>query len=510
MQINGGEAVAAGGFGCVFRPPLKCNSKKSTHNSSSKKNKMVSKLMTKKYGKEEYHETARFFNILEKIPNFQNYFLLPQSLCTPDTLTSNDLINFDRKCTNLTRKNITSDNVNEKLEKLRIIQLYDGGEDLEKYILNNVMTSERLVNINNQIVRLLKKAIIPMNHLGLYHFDLKASNILMNEKNKAKIIDFGLSQYISDYDEIPEELTYRPCQYNLPATNILFNNEFIEEYIDFLKTKPIPSKDEIYNFIYDLYYSTLESELGPGHFDFKQQVLRNYILEQPTMQKNIIFTYISENLHTYTKNGSFDITGLFKHFLHNADVYGLLMSYIDIIHQTGIRWLNADLKKSVQSEVRMLLKKYIIHTSYKLINKEECIRDIESINSMILTKSSKKSIISGKKITLIGATYSANESKKKVSINISKIKSATKKILTRTLSANQNNIRTLTERASSKRKSTRKSTRKTTKKSSRKKSHSQTLRTLRLSSNKTKRRKRCPNGTRRNKKTGNCEPYNRK
>lgn len=505
MQIKGGEAIAAGGFGCVFRPPLKCSSKKSSHYSSLKKSKMVSKLMIKKYGEEEYNESVRFLNILEKIPNYEHYFLLPQGLCSPSPLKQSDMINFDRKCSNLTRKKITSENVNEKLEKLRIIQLYDGGEDLEKYILNNVMSSERLVNINNQIVRLLKKAVIPMNRLGLYHFDLKASNILMNEKNKTKIIDFGLSQYITDYDEIPEELTYRPCQYNLPATNILFNNEFIEEYIDFLKTNPIPSKDEIYNFIYDLYYSTLESELGPGHFDFKQQVLRNYILEQPTMQKNIIFTYISENLHTYTKNGSFDITGLFKHFLHNADVYGLLMSYIDIIHQTGIRWLNADLKKSVQSEVRMLLKKYIIHTSYKLINKEECIRDIESINSMILTKSSKKSIISGKKLTLIGATYSANGSKKKISINISKIKSATKKILTRTLSANQNNIRTLTERASK-----RKSTRKTTKQYSRKKSHSQTLRTIRLSSNKTKKRKRCPNGTRRNKKTGNCEPYNRK
>ena len=57
---------------------------------------------------------------------------------------------------------------------------------------------------------------------------------MINEKNKTKIIDFGLSQYIDDFDEIPEDLTYRPCQYNLPATNILFNNEFIEEYINIL------------------------------------------------------------------------------------------------------------------------------------------------------------------------------------------------------------------------------------------------------------------------------------
>ena len=54
MQIKGGEAIAAGGFGCVFRPPLKCSSKKSTHNSSLKKNNMVSKLMIQKYGEEEF------------------------------------------------------------------------------------------------------------------------------------------------------------------------------------------------------------------------------------------------------------------------------------------------------------------------------------------------------------------------------------------------------------------------------------------------------------------------
>jgi hypothetical protein len=506
MQIKGGEAIAAGGFGCVFRPPLKCSSKKSTHNSSLKNNNMVSKLMIQKYGEEEYYETARFLDILEKIPKYEHYFLLPQGLCSPSALKSRDLINFDKKCNNLTRKNITSANVNEKLEKLRIIQLYDGGIDLEKYISKETMTNEKLLLINKQLVRLLKKAVIPMNHLGLYHFDLKASNIMMNEKNKTKIIDFGLSQYIEDFDEIPEDLTYRPCQYNLPATNILFNNEFIEEYINFLSKHPIPSVDEIYTFVYDLYYSTLESELGPGHFDFKKQVLRDYILEQPKMSKNIIFTYISENLHAYTQNGNFDITNLFKHFLHNADTYGLLMSYIDMIHQNGVVWLNNDLKKTMQSEIRMLLKKYIINSSYELIDKEECIQDIENLNSMILSRSSKKSIVTGKKIKHISDTYSANTSKVKLSIKLSKIKSITKQMFTKTLSVNQNNIRTITERASSRRKTSKKSTKRT----SGKKSNSQTLRTNRMSNNKTKKRKRCPNGTRRNKKTGNCEPYNRK
>ena len=177
-----------------------------------------------------------------------------------------------------------------------------------------------------------------------------------------------------------------------------------------------------------------------------------------------------------------------------------------MIHQNGVVWLNNDLKKTMQSEIRMLLKKYIINSSYELIDKEECIKDIENLNSMILSRSSKKSIVTGKKSKHISDTYSANTSKVKMSIKLSKIKSITKQMFTKTLSVNQNNIRTITERASSRRKTSKKSTKRT----SGKKSNSQTLRTNRMSNNKTKKRKRCPNGTRRNKKTGNCEPYNRK
>jgi hypothetical protein len=61
-------------------------------------------------------------------------------------------------------------------------------------------------------------------------------------------------------------------------------------------------------------------------------------------------------------------------------------------------------------------------------------------------------------------------------------------------------------------KSSKKSTLKSTKKSTLKSSKKSTLKSTKKTSNKTRkqRRKRCPNGTRRNKKTGNCEPYIRK
>ena len=46
---KGGEAIASGGFGCVFSPTIKCKNKK-------RKTNFISKLMTKKYALEEYKE----------------------------------------------------------------------------------------------------------------------------------------------------------------------------------------------------------------------------------------------------------------------------------------------------------------------------------------------------------------------------------------------------------------------------------------------------------------------
>ena len=53
-NLIGGEAIAAGGFGCVFRPALKCEG-------ASNRTSGVSKLLTKQYAKSEYDEIAKIF-----------------------------------------------------------------------------------------------------------------------------------------------------------------------------------------------------------------------------------------------------------------------------------------------------------------------------------------------------------------------------------------------------------------------------------------------------------------
>ena len=53
--MDGGAAIASGGFGCVFRPSIKCKNKKNKKNT-------VSKLMIKELADREILESKKIFD----------------------------------------------------------------------------------------------------------------------------------------------------------------------------------------------------------------------------------------------------------------------------------------------------------------------------------------------------------------------------------------------------------------------------------------------------------------
>jgi hypothetical protein len=505
-NYSGGEAIAAGGFGCVFRPSLKCNSRNTTTTKSNSKNKTVSKLMINKYAYDEFDEFNKFKFIFEKIPKYKKYFLLPEKLCQPQQLTSDDLKNFNNKCSNLRKKNITSDNVNDNINQLKIIQLPEGGVDLSKYIENNTITKKNIYIINKQIIRLLKKAIIPMNTLGLYHFDLKAPNVMLSNKDEAKIIDFGLSTYIPEVENIPEEICYRPIQYNLPFTNVIFNTETIKEYKKFLKD--FPERD--HNLIYVWFKTHLDTRLtkivGEGHLEYVSEILNDGFNKNnhSKYKYHNIVEYVTNGLKNFTDNGKFLLKSFFQTFLHNADLFGIFMVYAEFIFINN-KWESEKLKINTLKEINKLYSKHIEPSSYKKIDAEVFMKDIKGMNNVLMKK---KNI-----------TKTSDISKSLVSDIKTNVPTILKTISLNTGEAirpsNQTHWTTMSNNNSRKKstlKSSKKSTLKSTKKSTLKSSKKSTLKSTKKTSNKTRkqRRKRCPNGTRRNKKTGNCEPYIRK
>jgi serine/threonine protein kinase len=197
--------------------------------------------MTNKHAKEEYDELKYLNTKLNNIPNYQNYFLINNfTLCRPSKLTKNDLKNF-KECGSFKKENITAHNINDSLNQLLAINMPYGGVSLEDFMINN-KDYNQLKIMNQKLLELLKKGIIPMNKKHIYHNDIKASNILiLTEKGdiKARLIDWSLTlEYIPfKNNTFPNNWKNRPLQFNLPFSVVLFTDLFLDMYTDFIKTR---------------------------------------------------------------------------------------------------------------------------------------------------------------------------------------------------------------------------------------------------------------------------------
>ena len=89
---KGGEALASGGFGCIFKPALRCKGSETRING-------VSKMSLERHGKQEMLEIGRIKDKLKKIKNYQTHYLLDVEMCVPEKLTSEDMKQFDKKIT---------------------------------------------------------------------------------------------------------------------------------------------------------------------------------------------------------------------------------------------------------------------------------------------------------------------------------------------------------------------------------------------------------------------------
>ena len=128
---HGGAPIAAGGFGCVFRPPIRCTS---LGPSIPYDETGVSKLMTQKHAKLEMAEVKRVASYAQKIPHAERYFLLDGiTTCTPGTLTAEDKKGFNEKCRGLRERGYTEENINSKRGELQLLNIPYGGEDIDKF-----------------------------------------------------------------------------------------------------------------------------------------------------------------------------------------------------------------------------------------------------------------------------------------------------------------------------------------------------------------------------------------
>lgn len=383
---KGGNIIGSGGYGCVFRPSLKCRGQSRT------KKKMVSKLMETKYAQQEYNEIVQYKNILNTIPNYQDYFLLENiTICDPDKIDKSDLTNYIDKCHAL-NQDYGESYINAHLDEFKILTIPDGGIDLEKYMKN--IEYATLPSVNNRLIDLLVHGIIPMNKLGILHADIKQSNILINNKH-AKLIDWGLA-FMFSFDKIPLRLKDRQISYNLPFSIILFNRLFDEMYANYLK-EPTQTPHAFMKQYVNYYFEYQ----GSGHFNGIKRAFKMVFMDTWNEDTAIDFIvdYLVKVVQAHTSNKKFNSLSYFtKVFIHIADIWGMLTCYGSIMEHLHLSYTLLNKAEKLlfnKLKANILTYVYYAHTSQNDVNKlySTLVPELLALNKLFINCSKFRSPI---------------------------------------------------------------------------------------------------------------------
>lgn len=406
---QGGEALASGGFGCIFKPALKCKGE-------NERSRGVSKMSISSHGKQEMLEIEKIKNKLQKIKNYQKYYLLDVDMCKPDKLTQEDMINFDKKCYALTRYNISEKNVNSRLDKLSVLNMPNAGIDLKDWLVENgKISKKKIILLNDIVIKIIHRGVKPMNEAGVIHNDLKDRNIMIDPQLNARIIDWGLSGVVTK-NNIPNEIMNRPLQFNTPFSSMMLSDEFKINYDIFLQRVKegliLFNRTNIRNYVINEYLIKLARYYGyyddnvivfnmifsPGISDetFLSQVKKEALIEYGYYMY-YLSNYITDILIKYTTESmEFDMNRYFMEcYLYNSDIFGLLTVYYNFFE---VKMENIEMpeetKKIYINRIRSLLVEHIYSNGGEKINTKNLTHAIKELNDFLKNENMSMSYLS--------------------------------------------------------------------------------------------------------------------
>lgn len=397
---KGGKVIASGGYGCVFNPALKCEG------SSKREANKISKLMTDKHATDEYEEINNIKDELDSIQNYEDYFLIyDATLCRPSKLTSSDLTAFSDKCTALPKNDITKKNINEKLDEVMALNIPNGGLPVDDYLYSDG-SFQKIYNVHNALVKLLKNGIIPMNKHHIYHCDIKDSNILIDDsgdKLKARLIDWGLAV---DYTpgktvSFPKNWRNRPLQFNVPFSVVIFTDDFYEKYTEYLKNGGNIDEIELRPFVID-YLNYWMKERGAGHYKFINEIMfMLYSNDLSSVSEGskasvieaeftipIIVDYIIDVLVNYTKfksDGSLNLREYLNEvYIEIVDIWGFITTYYPILELLSNNRLKLKQNElEVLKQLEFIFNEYLYKPRHEPIDKNELFNDLKLLGEHI-------------------------------------------------------------------------------------------------------------------------------
>ena len=397
-RTNGGQVIASGAYGCVFNPVLKCV------NATKREPNKITKLMIEENAIKEY-EHINFIKLkLETIKNYSDYYLINDiTICRPSKISSADLSNYTTKCRVLAKSDITSTNINSNLDKIMALNIQNGGLQVDDFLYDNG-SFENIYKLHMELVKLLKKGIIPMNQQNIYHCDIKDSNILVDKSEfKPRLIDWGLStEYIPFVDyPFPQLWRNRPFQFNVPFSEIIFTDSFYEKYTHFIKEGGIPNEEQLKPFVVD-YINFWMKERGPGHFKFINEIMTLLFINDLTdiapeekpkvIEEQITMTYIVDyiidvlvHFTKFKENGALNLREYIDNvFIQIVDIWGFISTYYPIIELLSNSF--SSLSKSTMKifkQLQFIFVEYLYNPRHEPIDMKMLYSDLKLLGQFL-------------------------------------------------------------------------------------------------------------------------------
>ena len=172
-DLVGGKKIGEGGYGCTFIPLLKCKDNP-VYISHPSNDLSVSKLIVSKYANIEFSVSKQ----ISKIPLWKNYFIVSESICSPDIQTDKDINNCDA----IDNRYIESN--------YKILNMPYGGISLYRTTFN--LNSFDFMKFCKHLI----EAGALLNLFGIIHRDLHDENIIVDKYNVPRIIDYNFAIFV--------------------------------------------------------------------------------------------------------------------------------------------------------------------------------------------------------------------------------------------------------------------------------------------------------------------------
>ena len=278
----------------------------------------------------------------------------------------------------------------------------DGGLAIDDYLYEDG-SFQKMYNLHTGLVNLLKNGIIPMNQFNVYHCDIKDSNILVDDAEKIRLIDWGLyAEYMPFVDApFPTSWRNRPFQYNVPFSVIIFTDSFMQKYTKFIKEDGgSPTETELKPFVIN-YINSWMRERGAGHFNFINEIMillfsndlddvseedMSHVVEtQITM--DYIVNYIVDVLVNFThfkENGSLNLREYLDNvFIKIVDIWGLISAYYPFLELLSNQYSKLNkTEMKIFKQLQFIFVEYLYNPRHEPIDMDVLFSDLDILGEL--------------------------------------------------------------------------------------------------------------------------------